>query len=96
MRGQNAVLELAQRADKLITVGPWLNREHINGGAVQVLVAQGGGQGVDINYGAARGVNQNAALLDCADFLLAHHPLGGCGFRYVQGDDVSHAQQLSQ
>ncbi len=42
------------------------------------------------------GVDQDAALLDGADLALAHHQLGGGGFRHVQGDDVAHAEQFGQ
>ncbi|MNB94989.1 hypothetical protein D3C75_421530 [compost metagenome] len=61
-----------------------------------MLVLDGSRQVVQFDHGAAGGVDQDAAFLDGADFLLAHHPLGGGGFRYVQRNDVGHRQQLVQ
>ena len=96
VRGQDHVVQATQRAFEHVVVGARLNREHVDGGADQVLVLDCVSQGVQLNHGAASGVDQNAALFNGTDFFLADHPLGGCGFRYVQGDDVGHAQQFVQ
>ncbi len=61
-----------------------------------MLVFDGVSQCVQLDHGAARGVDQDAALFHRADFFLADHPLGFRGFRNVQGDDIGHAQQLVQ
>ncbi|MCY1172855.1 hypothetical protein D9M73_129990 [compost metagenome] len=96
VRGQDHAIQAAQRALELLVVGLGFDREHVDGGADQVLVLDGFGQGVQLDHGAAGGVDQDAALLDRADFLLAHHPLGGGQLGHMQGDDVGHAQQLVQ
>jgi len=70
--------------------------EHVDRRADQVLVLDRLGQRVEFDHGAAGGVDQDAALLDRADFALADHPLGGRQFRHVQGDDVALAEQVVQ
>lgn len=96
VRGQDHVVQATQRAFELLVVGARLHREHVDGGADQVLVLDGGGQVVQLDHGAACGVDQDRALLHRADFLLADHPLGGRQLRHVQRNDVGQAQQLVQ
>ncbi|MNZ63899.1 hypothetical protein D3C78_820540 [compost metagenome] len=96
MRGQDHAVQATQRAREFLVVGLGLDREHVDGGADQVLVLDRIGQVVQLDHGAACGVDQDAAFLDRADFLLADHPLGGRQLGHVQGDDVGHAQQLVQ
>lgn len=96
MRGQDHVVQATQRAFELLVVGARLYREHVDGGADQVLVLDRGGQVVQLDHGATGGVDQDRALFHRADFLLADHPLGGWQLRNVQRDDVGQAQQLVQ
>ncbi len=96
MRGQDHIVQATQRAFEDVVVGAWLHREHVDGRADQVLVLDRVRQGVQLDHGTACGVDQDPALLDGADFLLADHPLGFSGFRNVQGDDIGHAQQVGQ
>ena len=96
VRGQDHVVQATQRAFEDVIVGARLHREHVDGSADQVLVLDRVGQGIQLDHGAASGVDQDPAFLDRADFLLTDHPLGLGRFRNVQGDDVGHAQQLGQ
>ncbi|KPW25720.1 Uncharacterized protein ALO83_04859 [Pseudomonas cannabina pv. alisalensis] len=96
MRGQDHVVQATQRAFENVVVRTWLDREHVDGGADQVLVLDRISQGVQFDDRTASGVDQDAALLHCTYFFFADHPLGFGGFRNVQSDDVGHAQQLVQ
>src|SRR5476649_1214748 len=96
VRGQDHVVQATQRAFELVVVGARLDREHVDGGADQVLVLDRVSQGLQLDNSTASSVDQNPAFFHCADFFLADHPLGFSGFRYVKGDDIRQAQQFGQ
>ncbi|KPX97577.1 Uncharacterized protein ALO61_05256 [Pseudomonas savastanoi pv. nerii] len=96
VRGQDHVVQATQRAFEDVVVRAWLDREHVDCSADQVLVLDRVGQGVQFNDCAASRVDQDAALFHRANFFFADHPLGFRGFRHVQGNDIGHAQQLVQ
>ena len=94
VRRQDHVVELTQRADELVVVALGLFREHVDGGAEQVLVAQRGGQRLDVHHLAPGVVDQIALGLHGANLLFADHPAGGGGVRHVQADHVGQAEQV--
>ena len=96
MRCQDAVVELAQRRDKLFVVGLGLNREYVDCCTQQFAGTQGIGQGVDIHHGTAGSVHQNAARLHLGKLLGLEHVFGRRSFRYVQGNHIGHVQQFLQ
>src|SRR5690554_2122229 len=96
MRGQDNVIELAQRADELVIVGTRLDRKYVDGGAQQLAGFQCFTQGIDINHGTACGVDEDRILLDLVKLGGTHHVFGRGQFGYVQGHDVTHAQQFRQ
>ena len=94
MGGQEGVVEFPQRGDELIVIGAGLHREHVDGGAAQMAAGQAGGQGVDVHYRAAGGIDEDAAPGHLCQLARADHVAGGPCFRYVQADHVGLGQQL--
>ena len=68
-------------------------REDVDGGAAQVAVVEGFGEGVDVDHGAARGVDEVAAGFHLRDAFGVDEVLGGGGFGYMQADDVGVGEQ---
>ena len=96
MRCQDDIVQAAQGRDKFVLVGARLDREHVNGGAQQLFIAQRLGQWFNFHHRAARGVDQDATGLHGGNLGRANHPLGGRQLGHMQADDVALAQQRMQ
>ncbi|MNJ46667.1 hypothetical protein D3C77_418020 [compost metagenome] len=96
MGGQDHVVQAAQRGQELLVVGLGLAREDVDGGAGEVTALDDVGQGIDVHYGTAGGVDEDGARFHHAQLLGADEILGGGGLRHVQADDVRHVEQLHQ
>ena len=96
MRGQDDVVMPGQRADEGIAVALRFDREHVHRGAADVAAFQRGVQRIDVDHGAARGIDQVRARLHRRQLRRADHVLGGRGFGHMQGDDVGAGQQVLQ
>ena len=94
MRGQDHVVDAAQRRLQRIVVALGLFREHVDRGTAEVPAAQGGGKRIDVDHAAARGIDQVRARLHPRDLRGADHPARGRGIRHMQGDHVGFRQQL--
>src|SRR5690554_2209205 len=96
VRGQDAVVEFAQRRYKLFIVGLRLNREYVDCCTQQFAGTQRIGQGVDIHHGTAGSVHQDATRLHLGELLGLEHVFGRRSFRYVQGNHIGNVQQFLQ
>src|SRR5690554_6100538 len=96
VRGQDAVVEFAQRRYKLFIVGLRLNREYVDCCPQQFAGTQRIGQGVDIHHGTAGSVHQDATRLHLCKLLGLEHVFGRRSFRYVQGNHIGNVQQFLQ
>ncbi|CAM4433948.1 hypothetical protein STPA111741_17515 [Stenotrophomonas pavanii] len=85
-----------QRRLEDIAVALRFDREHVQRGTADVAAGQRCVQRVDVDHGAARGVDQVRALAHLRQLGAADHPLRGRGLRHVQGDDVGAGQQVVQ
>src|SRR5690554_3310848 len=96
VRGQDAVVEFAQRRYKLFVVGLGLNREYVDCCTQQFAGTQRIGQSVDIHHGTAGSVHQDATRLHLCKLLGLKHVFGRRSFRYVQGNHIGNVQQFLQ
>ena len=76
--------------------GPLFGGEHVQRRAGQMAGLQCLVQRVDVDHGAARGVDQDGPATHAADGLGVHDVLGGLATRHVQRDHVGLFQQLVQ
>ena len=67
VRGEDDVVEALQRAHELLGVGRGLDRKHVDGRAGELLGAQRRRQGLEIDHGAARVVDEERARLHAGD-----------------------------
>ena len=96
VRREQHVLEADERGLEVTLVTLGLDREHVDGGTQDVLRLQGRSQRVDVDHGAARGIDEEAALLHASDLLGTHHVLRVRRLGHVQAHHVGLGQQLVQ
>ena len=94
VRREQHVLEADERRLEVALVALGLDREHVDGCAQDVLRFQGRSQRVDVDHGAARGIDEEAALLHAGNLLGAHHFLRVRRLGHVQAHHVGLGQQL--
>jgi hypothetical protein len=94
MRREDDVVHAAQRRQEFVLVALGLLGEDVDGRAQQLAALERLGQRLDIDHGAARCIDQNAAGLHGGNLGRSHHAVGGGQLGHMQGDDVGLGQQL--
>ena len=73
-----------------------LHLEHVDTGAGDLAVFQGGGQGGGVHHRAPGGVDEQGGGLHQLQLLLTDQADGGGRLRHMEGDNVALGQQLLQ
>ena len=96
VRREDHVVHAAQWRQEFVLVALGLDREHVNGGAQQLAAFEGFSQRINIYHGAARCVDEDAALLHGRDLFCPYHAVGRCQLGHMQRHDIGLRQQRIQ
>jgi hypothetical protein len=93
VRREDDVALALELRDEAGPVGLGLLGEDVDGGAADAAFGEREGEGVDVDDGAARGVEEEGPVLHPVDLVGAHHAAGLRRLGDVQGDEVGLGEQ---
>ena len=93
MRSEDYVFHAAERRDEFVAIGLGLDGKNVDGGAGKMLRSERGGEGIDIDYVAAGGVDQLRTFFHAGELRGADHVHGLRSFRHVESHDIGSFQE---